>query len=76
MQTSPLLGGAALLAALAAAGCSAGASPRAEIELSSRDAPIWVRPDDIDRYVCTDGLFVCQDGVGRTSERLCRCEAR
>ena len=74
MKGSLVLGVAALLAALAIAGCSAGASTRPEIQRSLHDASIWVRPDDIDRYVCTDGLFVCQDTFGRTSERLCRCE--
>jgi len=76
VKTSLLLGVAAVLAALATSGCSAGASPRPEIVLSSHDAPIWVRPDDVGRYVCTDGLFVCQNAVGRTSQRLCRCEGR
>jgi hypothetical protein len=76
MKTSPPLGVAALVAALAATGCSAGASPRPELERSSRDGAIWVRPDDIERYVCTDGVFVCQEAVGRTSDRLCGCEAR
>ena len=76
MKTSLLLGFAALLAALAAAGCSAGASPRPEIQRSMHDQAIWVRPDDIDRYVCKDGVFFCEDGVGRTSARLCRCLAQ
>ena len=74
MNATVLLGGAALLAALATNGCSASASPRPEVERSTHDGAIWVRPDDIDRYLCTDGVFVCQDAVGRTSERLCRCE--
>jgi hypothetical protein len=75
VKASFLLGVAALLAALATSGCSAGASPRPEIELNVHAAPIWVRPNDVDHYVCTDGLFVCDDVVGRTSQRLCRCVA-
>ena len=73
MKTSFLLCVVALLAALVTNGCTAGAATRPEVQRSTRDGPIWVRPDDIDRYVCTDGLFVCLDGVGRTSQRLCRC---
>jgi hypothetical protein len=76
MRTSSLLGIAALLTALVTSGCSAGASPRPEVVLSSHDPAIWVRPYDVDRYVCTDGVFVCAEAVGRTSDRLCRCEGR
>jgi hypothetical protein len=74
VKTSLLLGGtAALLTALVTTGCSAGASPRPEVVRSSHDPPIWVRPDAVERYVCSDGLFVCDGAVGRTSDRLCRC---
>jgi hypothetical protein len=74
VKTSPLLGIAALLGALATTACTAGAaSARPDIELSVHDGPIWMRPDDIERYVCTDGVFVCEDPIGRVSERRCRC---
>jgi hypothetical protein len=76
VNTSRLVCSSALLAALATSGCSAGASTRPEIVLSTHDGSRWVRPDDVDRYVCTDGLLVCQDSFGRTSARLCRCEGR
>ena len=76
MNASLLLGAAVLLATLATSGCSAGAATRPEIVLSTHDGAIWVRPDDVERYVCSDGLFVCLDNVGRTSQRLCRCEGR
>jgi hypothetical protein len=75
VKTSLPLVAAVALAALATAGCSASASPRPEIELSVHDGPISVRPGDVDRYVCTDGVLFCESGVGRTSERLCRCVA-
>jgi hypothetical protein len=75
VKPSFLLGAAALLAALVTNGCSAGASARPDIEISSRDGAIRVRPGDVDLYVCTDGLFLCEDAIGRTSERLCRCVA-
>ena len=76
MKTFSAVGVAALLTAVAIAGCSAGASPRREIEISSRDGPLWVRPDDVERYFCTDGVFVCEGAVGRTSDELCRCMQR
>ena len=76
MNTSLVLGAAAVLIAIALSGCTAAAFPRAEIERTSHDPPIWVKPDDIDRYVCTDSVFVCEGAVGRTSDRLCRCVGR
>ena len=76
MNTFLVLGAAAFLIAFALSGCTAAASPRPEIERTSRDPPIWVKPDDIDRYVCTDSIFVCEDAVGRTSDRLCHCIGR
>jgi hypothetical protein len=73
VKTSPLPGLAALLSALVTTGCSAGASARPEVHLSVRDGLISVRPDDVGLYVCADGVFFCEDAIGRTSERLCRC---
>jgi hypothetical protein len=76
VKSSILLGIAALWTAVATSGCSAGAASRPEIGRSVHDGAIWVRPGDVDRYFCTDGLFVCASPVGRTSDRLCRCEPR
>jgi hypothetical protein len=65
---------AVLVTVLGVTGCSAGASPRPELQLSSHDAPIWVRPEDVSQYGCSDGgIFLCEDPLGRFSDRRCRC---
>jgi len=74
VATPATLGAAALSAALAIAGCSAGGSPRGGLEISSRDGPLWVPSKDVPRYACSDGgIFVCDSAFGRISDRLCRC---
>jgi hypothetical protein len=55
------------------AGCTAGASPQAVIEIGERDGPLWLRPDEIRYYGCEVGVLFCDGGAGRRSERLCRC---
>lgn len=64
----------ALLTAVGAAGCSTLPTEQGQIMLRAADGAIWLRPDDIHRYLCEDGLLVCTDGNGRLSSRLCRCE--
>jgi len=74
VDTPAALAAAALSAALAIAGCSAGGSPRRDLAISSHDGPIWVRSNDVPRYECSDGgIFVCDGAFGRVSDRLCRC---
>jgi len=74
VKTAPSLSVAAVLTALAISGCSAGASARPDIEISWREGPLWVRPEDVPRYECSDGgVFVCEGAFGRMSDRLCRC---
>jgi hypothetical protein len=62
-----------LLATGAVAGCSSAVASRGAIELGPNDGPLWVAPEDVERYQCSQGLFVCQGGIGRTSDRLCQC---
>jgi hypothetical protein len=62
-----------LLLAAAVAGCSSASASRAIIELGPDTGALWVAPEDVPLYQCTQGLFVCQDAIGRTSDRRCRC---
>jgi hypothetical protein len=43
------------------------------VEVRSADGPFWVDPDDIDRYVCDVGRFVCSGEGGRVTARFCQC---
>jgi len=60
------------------AGCMAHsrATTRMDLVLRVRDGNVWVEPEDIARYQCLDGVFVCSDGGGRLTKRQCRCVAR
>jgi hypothetical protein len=63
---------AALLPVILATAC-ASTPQNPLIMLRVADGPLWLTTDEVGRYVCQTGLLVCQDAVGRTSERLCRC---
>ena len=52
------------------------APTRIDLVLRVQDGNVWVEPDDIPRYRCLDGVFVCADGGGRLTKRQCRCVAQ
>jgi hypothetical protein len=70
-RTAP---GVGLLLALCCviAGC-VGSSGAQRISLRLSDPPIWLSGDDIERYVCTQGLLLCESEGNRLSKRRCRC---
>lgn len=41
--------------------------------LRPSDPPVWVSPDQMERYVCVEGLLFCESEGNRLSKRLCRC---
>jgi hypothetical protein len=65
-------------AAAVVASCSSASASRSVIESGSIEVgpdagALWIAPEDVELYECTVGLLVCQDGIGRRSDRLCRC---
>ena len=57
-----------------AAGCATPSRDSSVVVLRAADGVLWLRTEEIGRYVCESGLLVCTDAVGRRSSRLCRCE--
>jgi hypothetical protein len=56
-----------------ATGCSTQLSAPPSVVLRAVDGPVWIRTEEIGRFRCEHGLLVCDDAVGRLSQRRCRC---
>jgi hypothetical protein len=59
--------------AIVLGGCASVTPPQQFVQVRAVDGPFWVDPDDVKRYRCNVGLFVCQSEGGRRSKRLCQC---
>jgi hypothetical protein len=56
------------------AGCySAATRADADLMLRVRDGTVWVTSEDMPRYRCVDGVFVCTNDGGRLTLQRCRC---
>ena len=75
---SPRVLAAVALCLVLVAGCvvQSRAPTRMDLVLRVQDGAVWVERDDIPRYRCLDGVFVCADGGGRLTKRQCRCVAQ
>ena len=63
----------AILIAAIVAGCAAPRTSPPVIVLRAEDGPVWIDPDDIDRFRCARGLLTCSDAMVRVSQRRCQC---
>jgi hypothetical protein len=56
-----------------APGCVTPLTVPPSIILRVADGPVWLRTEEIGGFRCEHGLLVCDDAVGRLSQRRCRC---
>ena len=62
-----------LIIAAIATGCATEPTAPPSIVLRLADGPVWIHTEEIDRFQCERGRLICDAGVGRLSERRCRC---